>query len=151
MYEQVNPEQNLESYAGQILETLLRDMAFSVRKALEKPDQENIHDLRVLGLRLRHALRLFGKAFSRKASRKIRRRLGELQDLLAEVRGCDVTLEVLRNEPIASAVAARQRARLENALAQRRRRAVRPLELRLKKMQRSDSLQRWRQRLALSA
>jgi inorganic triphosphatase YgiF len=151
MYEQVNAELVFDNYLRQILETLLRDMAFSAHKTVETPAENNVHDLRVIGLRLRHALRLFGKAFPRKASRKVRKRLAELQDLLADVRGCDVALAVLKEGPIAGAISARQRVRVETLISQRRRRAVRPLALRLKKMQRSGTLQRWRQRLALSA
>ena len=147
MYEQVNPDQNLAGYTAQLVETLLRDMVFSVRKTLKNPDEENIHDLRVLCLRLRYALRLFARLLPRKPARKIRKRLAALQDLLAAVRCCDIASQVLGVESIAAAVLARQKKRLAAELGQARRRAVRPLQLRLKKMQRADSLQRWRSRL----
>ena len=146
MYERVNPDQNLGSYAAQIVETLLRDMAFALHKTLNSPNGENIHDLRTLCLRLRHSLRLFAKLFPQKPVRKIRRRLCSLQDLLAEVRTCDVAREVLAIEGIASA-AGRDRKKLGSALDAERRSALRPLRVRLRKMQRSDTLQRWRTRL----
>ncbi len=146
MYERVNPDKDLGSYATQIVEALLRDMAFALHKTLDNPSDDNVHDLRTLCLRLAHALRLFARLFPPKAARKIRRRLSALRNLLADARTCDVTREVLATESIAAA-AGRHRKKLGSALDAERRRALRPLRVRLKKMQRSDALQRWRTRL----
>ena len=147
MYEQVNPDQNMAAYTAQLVETLLRDMAFSIRKTVKNPDEENIHDLRVLCLRLRYAVRLFARLFPRKPARRIRKRLSAVQDLLAAVRSCDIALQVLAVESIAAALVARQKKKLASELGLARRRALRPLQARLKKMQRADALQRWRSRL----
>jgi CHAD domain-containing protein len=147
MYEQVRPNQPMTAYAAQVMEALFRNMAYGVRKVLDKPDEESIHDLRVTALRLRHALRLFGRLFSRKAARKTRKRLGNLQDVLAEVRVCDVALQVLSRDALGEALSARERRAILSELALERRRRLRPLRLRLRKIQRSDALQRWRTRL----
>lgn len=147
MYEQLNHGQDLASYAAGLIETLLRDMAFLIQKTVGKQDTTNVHDLRRLCLRLRHALRLFGKLLPDKARRRIQRRLRELQDLLASVRSCDLGLEILKLDSIGPAVPAREHRKIAAALALERRRALRPLRLRLRKVQRSDALQRWRTRL----
>lgn len=147
MYEQVHPNQPMAAYAAQVLETLFRNAAYGIRKALDKPDEENIHDLRVTCLRLRHAVRLFGKLFGARRARKIRRRLGDLQELLADVRAGDVALRVLGSEPVAAALNPRERKKLIGELNLERRKALRTLRLRLRKVQRSDNLQRWRNRL----
>ncbi len=147
MYEQLNHEQDLASYTAGLIETLLRDMAFLIQKTVGKPDTTNVHDLRRLCLRLRHALRVFGKLLPGKARRKIQKRLRELQDLLAGVRSCDLGLETLKLDSLGPAIPAREQRKIAAALTLERKRAVRPLRLRLRKMHHSDALQRWRTRL----
>ena len=150
MYEQLDHKQDLTTYSAGLIETLLRDMAFSIQKVLDKPDAADVRDLRRLCLRLRHALRVFARLLPGKASRKIRRRLGVMQDLLAAVRSCDVALEILKQESIAPVVSARDRKKITAVLELERRRSLRPLRLRLRKAHRSDALQRWRTRLLAS-
>ena len=147
MYKQSNPDQDLAGYAGKVVETLLRNMAFEVQKTLKAPDPENVHDLRVTCLRLRHALRLFAKVFPAKPARKVREKLGELQDLLAAVRNCDIALEILKLKEIAAALSVRWRQIMLAKLAQERQRSARAMRLRLRKIQRSDTLARWRNRV----
>jgi len=55
-----------------------------------------VHDMRVATRRLRSALRLFGRFFSRKTVNKIRAPLGKLTGALGEVRDLDVLIEGLR-------------------------------------------------------
>lgn len=150
MYEQLNHKQDLASYSAGLLETLLRDMAFALQKTLDKPDAANIHDLRRLCLRLRHALRVFGKLLPRKPAKKLQRRLRVLQDLLASVRSCDLGLEILKADSIGPVVRARDEKKIAAVVALERRRCLRPLRVRLRKMQRSDALRRWRTRLLAS-
>ena len=151
MYEQVQPQQPTAAYAAQILETLFRNTAYGIRKTLDQPNEESIHDLRVTCLRLRHAVRVFGKLFGDRRARKVRRRLGRLQEALADVRACDVALHVLATESLAAALSTRERRRVVSELNLERRRQLRGLRQRLRKMQRSDLLQRWRNRLLPSA
>jgi len=122
-------------------------MAFLLPTTLEKPDENNIHELRRICLRLRHALRIFSKLVPEKPRRRVQKRLRELQDLLAAVRGCDVALEVLKLGPLAGSVAKPEGKRIVAALGLERRRCLRPLRWRLQKMQRSDAVTRWRNRL----
>lgn len=150
MYEQLNPNQDLAAYHAKLVETLMRDMAFSIHKTLDQPDETSIHDLRRICLRLRHALRLFAKLLPRKSRRKVQRRLAALQELAGGVRACDVALETLRLDSIASAVSTRDGEKIAAALALERRRSLRPLRARLRKIQRSDVLPRWRNRLLAS-
>ena len=147
VYEQVKPNQDMAAYGSKVVETLFRNMAFCIHKTLSAPDEENIHDLRVTCLRLRHALRLFGDLFPARQARRTLRRLNNLKDMLGAVRSLDIALQVLGSEPIAAAVSAPMRRNITAELEQQRRRSLRPLRLRLRKLQRSDSLQRWRTRL----
>ncbi|MBI3665340.1 MAG: CHAD domain-containing protein [Acidobacteria bacterium] len=147
MYKHLNPEQNLAGYAGKVVETLLRSMAFEIQKTLKSSDPDNVHDLRVTCLRLRHALRLFGKLLPAKAARKVRGRLAKLQELLAGVRNCDIALQILGHKSIAPSLSPARRRVLAGKLGQERQRAGRAMRLRLRKMQRSDVLARWRSRL----
>lgn len=147
MYEQLNNKDDLASYHAKLVETLMREIAFGISKTLENPEAQNVHDLRRLVLRLRHSLRLFKKLLPGKAVRKVQRRLKALQDLLAGVRSCDVAGEELKLGAIAPVLTAPEARKITAAITQERRRNLRPLRARLKKMQRSDSLKRWRTRL----
>jgi CHAD domain-containing protein len=147
MYEQVHSKQDLMTYRASIVETLLRDMAFGIGQTLEKPDVSNVHDLRRLVLRLRHALRLFGPLLPRKPARRLQGRLKDLQDLLGGVRSCDVALETIQHPEVASSASRVECRRAAAALAAQRKRDLRPLRARLRKIQRSDAIRRWRNRL----
>jgi len=147
MYEQAKPNQDLGTYSAGVVEKLLRDMAFSITKTLENPDQANVHDLRRLCLRLRHALRLFARLLPGKAARKIQKRLALLQDLLAGVRTTDVAARTLQLEVLAPSLSRPLSRKINALLAQERRRSQRPLRARLRKMQHSDAMGRWRIRL----
>jgi len=147
MYEQVHPKQDLLSYRAAIVEKLLRDMAFLVNQTLEKPDEANVHDLRRLCLRLRHAIRVFGRVLPEKPARKIQRRLRDVQGLLGSVRSCDVALETLAQPDVSASVSKPEAKRVSASLSAERKRSLRPLRARLKKMQRSDAIGRWRTRL----
>ena len=151
MYEQVSPSQDLATYGSRVIETLLRNLAFSIHKALERADTETVRELRMNCLRLRHALRLFAKVYPAKPVRKIQRRVASLRDLVAAVYACDTALETLKVGPIAAAAGPRRGKEIAAEVGAERRRCLRPLRLRLRKMQRSDALQRWRTRLAAPA
>jgi CHAD domain-containing protein len=147
MYRQARPTQDLLTYAGHVVESLLRDLAFAIRRTLDQPNAANVHDLRRVCLRLRHAVRWFGGVLPGPAARKTRRRLGDLQDLLGGVRSCDVALEVLEHHSLAAAMTLREQTEVGAALAAARRHAVRPLRVRLRRLQRSEVLRRWRTQL----
>jgi CHAD domain-containing protein len=147
MYQQARPGQNLEVYAGHVIEFLLRDLAFGIQKTLKEPTAESVHDLRRVCLRLRHAVRFFRDLLPERVAEKVRRRLGALQDLLGAVRSCDIALETLAHRLIVSAVSQRQKELLVQTISSHRRLHLRPLRLRLRRMQRADTLRRWRFRL----
>ncbi len=151
MYKQVNPSQDLATYSSRVIETLLRNLAFSIHKALERPDPEVVRELRMNCLRLRHALRLFGKVYPAKPLLKIERRVTDLRNLVGAVHACDMALETLKLEPIAAAAGPRRGKQIAAEVGAERKRCLRPLRARLRKMQRSDALQRWRTRLAPAA
>ena len=147
MYEQVDPKLDLLIYRAGIIETLLRDMAFSISQTLEKPDDASVHDLRRLCLRLRHAVRLFAGMLPPRQARKAQRRLRMLQDLLGKVRACDVALATIQHPDIAPGISKLETKKVAAALAAERKRGLRPLRARLRKLQRSDAIGRWRARL----
>lgn len=148
MYKQVSPSQDLATYGARVIETLLRNLAFSIHRALERADPEVVRELRMNCLRLRHALRLFAKVYPNKPVRKVQRRVTDLRDLVGAVYACDMALETLKLESIAPAAGPRRCNQIAAEVGAERKRCLRPLRLRLRKMQRSDALQRWRTRLA---
>ena len=147
MYRQARPTQDLVVYAGHVVESLLRDLAFAIRRTLDQPTAPNVHDLRRVCLRLRHAVRWFDGVLPGPAARKARRRLGDLQDLLGAVRSCDVALGALEYHSLAAATTAREGKEVVAALAAARRHALRPLRARLRRLQRAEFLRRWRAQL----
>jgi len=147
MYEQVQPKKDLLAYRASIIEALLRDMAFAIQRTLKKPDASTVHDLRRLSLRLRHALRFFGRVLPSRPVRKVQRRLKILQALLGSVRSCDVALDTLLRPGLAEAASKIETRKVTTVVGAERRRGLRPLRVRLRKMQRADSIGRWRSRL----
>ncbi len=149
LYKQVHPGQDVTAFATRILETLLRNLAFSIHQTLEKPSDENIRELRADCLRLRHAVRLFARVFPSKAVRKIERRVRGLRDLVVTVYAHAAAIEGVK--PDSALLAAGGGPKMVAELEATRRRSLRPLRARMKKMQQSESLTRWRKRLAPSA
>ncbi len=147
MYEQVDPKQELQTYRAWIFEKLLRDLAFAIHQTLDRPDMANIHDLRRLVLRLRHALRVFARLLPERPAGKMQRRLKKLQDLLGAVRACDVALAILQTPPGSSGAGKSEVRAAAALLTAERKRSLRPLRLRLRKMLQSDAIGRWRNRL----
>jgi CHAD domain-containing protein len=147
MYPQLRPSQDLVTYCGHVMEALLRDLAFGIRQTLNQPSAKSVHDLRRVCLRLRHAVRLFEAVLPERAARRVRRRLGELQDLLGAVRSCDVALDLLDHHSLKDGISDRHRKEIVQSLATQRRQSVKPLRGRLRRMQRGDTPRRWRTRL----
>jgi CHAD domain-containing protein len=74
---------------------LLGKLAFQVRHAAKRPDEEAIHDLRVSIRRLSQCVREFLRFFPKHEARKILKQLGKLMDLAAEMRNRDIAVELL--------------------------------------------------------
>lgn len=76
--------------------TLLRRLAFQVRQAAIRGDEESVHDLRVSIRRLRECLRTFKDLYPSSARKKIRRDLRTLMKSAERVRSADVALDLLK-------------------------------------------------------
>ena len=74
---------------------LLGKLAFQVRHAAKRPDEDAIHDLRVSIRRLSQCVREFLPFFPKHEARKILKQLGKMMDLAAEMRNRDVAIELI--------------------------------------------------------
>lgn len=80
----------------------MMDNAPGTREGLEQRDPtpegiEALHDMRVGSRRLRAALSVFGKVFSKEEFRALDKQIGGITDALGAVRDLDVQLDYLRN------------------------------------------------------
>ena len=85
----------MDQFAGRQASRLLGKLAFRVRHAAKRPNEEAIHDLRVSIRRLSQCLREFRQFFPRHRTRKILAQLAKMMDLAAEARNRDIALELI--------------------------------------------------------
>jgi CHAD domain-containing protein len=77
-------------FASSQIDRLLRKLTAQIRKTLQLPDADAVHDLRVSIRRFDQALLVFAELLEKKHVRKTRRRLKEIMALAGAVRNCDI-------------------------------------------------------------
>lgn len=82
-------------FAREELQARMDRVLAELNRAIQKPDDEAVHDLRVSIRRFSQALRAFAAVLPGKGARKIRQRLKVVLDAAAVVRDLDVGLELL--------------------------------------------------------
>src|SRR5438876_329577 len=82
--------------ASNVLRAVLLDLLEKIPEARSAGSKKGIHDLRVAVKRFREALRLFRPVLRKKAFRRHREWIEDLNDALGEVRDRDVALAQLR-------------------------------------------------------
>jgi len=87
----LDPERPLGENAARIVQVRLEELLSFTPKALERPEIEAQHDMRIAAKRLRYVLELTGFCFGRPAD-TARRRARDLQDILGEMHDCDEML-----------------------------------------------------------
>jgi CHAD domain-containing protein len=122
--------------------TLLDRLAYQAGRAAKRSDEETVHDLRVAIRRLGQCLRVFGPLLPGK-TRKVRRKLRAAMRLAAEVRNCDVALELV------TTVGAGPRTVVVQQLRERRAAAHERLLREVKRWKRRNFSLRWRDRMGL--
>ena len=85
----------MDRFASAQAQRLLGKLAFQVRRAAKRPDEEAIHDLRVAIRRFSQCLREFRAFFPNREGRKILKQLDRLMDLAGEMRDRDIAIELL--------------------------------------------------------
>ena len=135
--------QSLRDYAVDHVASRLGRLAFEVRRARKKMDDEAVHDLRVSIRRFTQSLRVFAALLSKREARHIRVRLRELMHLAGAVRDLDIARELILQSriPVGPALLA--------GLAAQRKEAQRALADELHHFVRRDLTSRWRERLHL--
>jgi triphosphatase len=118
------PGASAQSTAAAILDAALARARANARGALESPDPEYLHQLRVGLRRYRSAVRLFRGLLRGKTSRQMARKARESMRPLGEVRDWDVCVEWLRAAKAPQPLLRRARLRREAA-----RSALGPLHL----------------------
>jgi len=87
----------ISKYAVQETKVRLKRLSKNLRHAAKHPeDPEAIHDVRVSIRRVVQAFKTFGELLDPSPVKKLRRRLHKLMDLCADVRNCDVALNLLK-------------------------------------------------------
>ena len=87
----------MKKYARRQTLARLKILNAALREAADHPkDAEAIHDLRVAIRRFVQCLKVFQQFFDSRAAHKMRRRLSKLMDRCADVRNCDIALDLLR-------------------------------------------------------
>ena len=136
-------QESMDQFASAQASRLLGKLAFQVRHAAKRPNEEAIHDLRVSIRRFSQSVREFRQFFPRRQTKKILKQLDKVMDLAAEMRNRDIAIELIGGEGGAagSAFAAN--------LAEEREEAKRNLTRALVHWRRRDFSRKWRPWLAL--
>jgi CHAD domain-containing protein len=74
----------------------VRRLAFQVRQAAVRGDEDSVHDLRVSIRRLRECLRTFKDIYPASPRKKVRKELQELMKRAERVRSADIALDLLK-------------------------------------------------------
>lgn len=82
-------------FASSQIDRLLRKLTAQIRKTLQLPDADAVHDLRVSIRRFDQALLVFAEFLEKKHVRKTRRGLKEIMALAGAVRNCDIADKLL--------------------------------------------------------
>jgi CHAD domain-containing protein len=133
---------NVGDYAREQAGKRLAKLAEEVERASATPDADAIHDLRVSIRRFGQCLRVFGQFFPSGKRRRVRKRLGKVMDLAAEIRDRDIALELL-------AKAGAEQAAVAEKLAGERRRAEQDLIQAVQRWQAKDFSRKWSAQLEL--
>jgi hypothetical protein len=91
----LDPAAPLGENAARIIKVRLDELLSFTPKALERDRIKAQHDMRIAAKRLRYVLEVTGFCFGRPAD-TARRRARDLQDILGEMRDCDVMLPRVR-------------------------------------------------------
>jgi CHAD domain-containing protein len=136
------PEE-MDKFASAQASRLLGKLAFQVRHAAKRPNEEAIHDLRVSIRRLSQCLREFQQFFPRRETKKILKQLGKVMDLAAEMRNRDIAIVLIGKDGRPAELAFVQNLRREREQAKRK------LSRALVQWRRRDFSRKWRPWLAL--
>lgn len=124
---------------------LLRRLAYQMNRAAGNPDEETVHDLRVAIRRLSRCLRVFAGFYPGHAWKRVRHRLHALIKASAEVRDCDIALELMTQAKVAPGGAAFKR------IEAQRHAAAADLTSELRDLKQKNFSSKWRSHLGLSA
>ena len=132
----------MDQFARAQASRLLGKLAFQVRHAAKRSNEESIHDLRVSIRRLSQCLREFRQLFPRHHTKKILKQLAKVMDLAAEMRNRDVAIGLIGKN-----AGAPEPAFLAN-MRRERDEAKRKLTRALARWRRRDFSSKWRPWLA---
>jgi CHAD domain-containing protein len=133
----------MDKFASGQASRLLGKLAFQVRQAAKRPNEEAIHDLRVSIRRLSQCLREFHQFFPRRETKKILKQLGKVMDLAAEMRNRDIAIELIGKDGRPAEAVFLATLRQERELAKQK------LTRALVQWRRRDFTRKWRPWLAV--
>ena len=133
----------MRKHALEQARVLLRRFAYQVNRVSKSPGTDEIHDLRVSIRRFSQCLRAFAQFFPDARQKRIRKRLRKVMGLAADVRNCDVALELAREAGVGEATVTAR------GLAKKREEAIGLLSDTLQRWARRDFSRKWRAQLEL--
>jgi CHAD domain-containing protein len=135
---------SLRQYALEQITLLLGRVAFEIRRARKKSDDDAVHDLRVSIRRFTQALRVFDDVLPDGEARRIRKQLRPVMELAGKVRNLDIARELVREAKI------RHDGLLDQLSAERRSSRQQLMDA-LRELLSRDFSSRWRERLQLNS
>lgn len=136
------PEE-MDRFASVQASRLLGKLAFQVRHAAIRPNEEAIHDLRVSIRRFSQCLREFQQFFPRRETKRILKQLAKVMDLAAEMRNRDIAIKLIGKKGQPAELAFVQNLRREREQVKGK------LNRALVQWRRRDFSRKWRPWLAL--
>lgn len=112
------PTADFRSFGIAATAELLDSAAEAVLLALESPDAEAVHKLRVSIRRFQQGLRLFAQFLRKKGVKAVRRELKSILQPAGELRNCDIAIDLLRRTEADTAELVRNRQQARTALLQ---------------------------------
>jgi CHAD domain-containing protein len=133
-----DPRAPIGRYAHQLAAARLDRFSRQAERALERGDDEDVHDLRTSIRRFEQALSVFGEFFDATAVKKARKRVRKIMKQAGEVRNIDITVDLLRESgiPVTSVVF--------KELESTRRSGLKHLHLQLEDLEERDRVSKWR-------
>jgi CHAD domain-containing protein len=136
-------EMTMRQYAVDQVAQRLRRVAFELKRAKAKMDDEAVHDLRVSIRRFSQSLRVFSSLLPKSEARKIRKKLRRVMKIAGEVRNLDIAAQMVAESKI------RGLKPLLTEITESRKELQRQLLETLRQLANRDFTTRWRERLQL--
>jgi CHAD domain-containing protein len=131
-----DPDVTFKRFGLATTEDLLHAAAEAVNRAVESPDPEAVHKMRVAIRRFQQGLRLFRQFLRKRAVQQVRRELKRIMEPAGQLRNFDIAIGLVRRAKADTADLKERRLHARNALVEA-----------LREIAQADLAVRWRNTL----